>query len=249
MAHEYKTLEFKVTDLDWEGRTVEGYAASFNNTDLVGDIIHKGAFSKTLAERGNKVRFLWQHDRAEPLGRPIEMHEDDRGLFIKAIVSDTSRGRDALALLRDGAISGLSIGYDAMPGGTDYTKTPEGKTIRNLREVRLWEFSLVSMPANEQATVLALKTADDLLTERKEALVASLRAALAEAEALVGTLPAAQDAAPDVTNAPAEDAGREENATEQGAEPGAPTEAQPLTPEQEALRQELLTNIQRLTED
>jgi uncharacterized protein len=244
MEHEYKTLEFKVTDLDWEGRTVEGYAAAFNNIDLGGDIIHPGAFAKTLVERGNKVRFLWQHDRAEPIGRPVEMHEDERGLFVKAIVSDTTRGRDALALLRDGAISGLSIGYDAIPGGTEFGKTADGKTVRNLKELRLWEFSLVSMPMNEAATVLALKTADDLLAERKEALVASLRAALAEAEALVGTLPADTPAVP---TAPAEDAGREETATDAGAEP--PVETPALTPEQEALRQELLTNIQRLTED
>lgn len=248
MEHEYKTLEFKVTDLDWEGRTVEGYAAAFGNIDLGGDVIHRGAFAKTLVERGNKVRFLWQHDRGEPIGKPVEMHEDDRGLFVKAIVSDTARGRDALALLRDGAISGLSIGYDAMPGATEFSKTPDGRTIRNLKELRLWEFSLVSMPMNEAATVLALKTADDLLTERKEALVASLRAALAEAEALVGTS-AAQDAAPDATNAPADDAGREENATEEGAEPPTPSKAPALTPEQEALRLDLLTNIQRLTED
>lgn len=247
MDHEYKTLEFKVTDLDWEGRTVEGYAAAFGNIDLGGDVIHRGAFAKTLVERGNKVRFLWQHDRGEPIGKPVEMHEDDRGLFVKAIVSDTSRGRDALALLRDGAISGLSIGYDAIPGATEFSKTPDGKTIRELKELRLWEFSLVSMPMNEAATVLALKTADDLLTERKEALVASLRAALAEAEALVGTPPAEQEAAPDVTTAPAEDAGREENATEEGAEP--PVETPALTPEQEALRLDLLSQINSHLED
>jgi len=161
MEREYKTFDFTVKDFDFEGRTVEGYAAAFGNVDLGQDLIHEGAFAKTLLERGNKVKFLWQHDQHEPLGRPIEMHEDSAGLFVKAIISDTARGRDALALLRDEAISGLSIGYDAIPGGTDYSKSDDGETVRNLRELRLWEFSLVSMPMNEAATVTALKTEED----------------------------------------------------------------------------------------
>lgn len=109
---ERKTVGFQLTSLDTEGRTLEGYASTFGNLDLGDDIIHPGAFAKTLAERGGKVRFLWQHDPSEPLGKPIELHEDARGLFFKAVISDTARGRDALALLRDGAIEGLSIGYE-----------------------------------------------------------------------------------------------------------------------------------------
>lgn len=156
MTYEYKTVPFTVKVLDYEGRTIEGYAAVFGNIDQGGDIIHRGAFAKTLAERGNQVKFLWQHDAGEPLGRPIELHEDDNGLYIKAVVSDTARGRDALALLRDGAIDGMSIGYDAIQGGTDYSKE-NGAPVRNLREVRLWEFSLVTFPMNERAAVTALK--------------------------------------------------------------------------------------------
>lgn len=248
-GREYKTLPFDLTELDWEGRTIEGYAAAFGNVDLGSDIIHPGAFRKTLAERGNKVRFLWQHDRNEPLGKPLEMHEDERGLFVKAIVSDTQRGRDALALLRDGAIEGLSIGYDAIPGGTDISKTDDGQTVRNLRELRLWEFSLCTFPMNESAAVTALKEQPDseppdpleLIEQRKEALVASLRQALADAEALVSTQ--------NETDAPDDEPGREDNVAGEGAEPVAPSEAQPLTPEQETLRQDLLSSIQQQLED
>jgi hypothetical protein len=154
--HEYKTIPFEVTSLDATGRTVEGYAAVFGNIDAVGDIIHPGAFRKTLAERGPQVKFLWQHEPREPLGRIMEAREDQRGLFIKAVVSDTARGRDALALLRDGAIEGLSIGYDAVKGGTDY-ESRAARTIRNLREIKLYECSLVTLPANEEAGVTALK--------------------------------------------------------------------------------------------
>ena len=153
---EIKAAAFKLTDLDFEGRTFEGYAAFFNNVDAYGDIIHPGAFVKTLVERGQKVKLLWQHDTAEPIGRPLELREDGSGLFIKAIISDTARGRDALALLQDNAINEMSIGYDAIRGGVDYTKVGED-TLRNLRELRLWEVSLVSFPANEMAQVTALK--------------------------------------------------------------------------------------------
>ena len=153
-----KTFSFKITNLDFAGRTVEGYANVFGVTDLVGDIVHPGAFGKTLVERGGKIKFLWQHDTTEPLGRIMEMQEDAHGLYMKAIISDTSRGRDALALLRDGAVDSFSIGYDSIKGGTDYTKDPvTGETVRNLREVKLYEVSLVTIPANELATVTALK--------------------------------------------------------------------------------------------
>lgn len=244
-THEYKTLPFEVTGLDTEGRTIEGYASVFGVRDLGADIVHPGAFRKTLAERGNKVRFLWQHNTAEPIGKPIAMAEDDRGLFFKAIISDTARGRDALALLKDGAISGLSIGYDAIPGGTDISKDASGVTVRNLRELRLWEVSLVSMPMNEQAEVLALKaapapqTVDAALIERKEALVAALRLALAEAERI-----AAEEETEEGTDTPDDEPGREDHAAEEGAEPV----AVPLTPEQEAQRLALLTEIAQLTE-
>jgi len=233
--HEYKTFDFQVKAFDYEGRTVEGYASVFGNLDLGRDIVEPGAFAKTLVERGNKVRFLWQHDQREPIGRPIEMREDDHGLFIKAIVSDTGRGRDALALLRDGAISGLSIGYDAIPGATEYTKGADGESVRLLKELRLWEFSLVSMPMNEEATVTALKAADPAPTdaERKESAAALLRQAIALLEGI------------EETSAPA-DAGRDDAAPEPEAGPDAEP---PTSPELERERLELLSQIESLMED
>jgi len=252
-GREYKTLPFELTELDIEGRTIEGYAATFGNTDLGGDVIHRGAFKKTLAERGNKVRFLWQHDSWEPLGKPLEMREDERGLFVKAAVSDTQRGRDALALLRDGAIDGLSIGYDAIE--TDISKDAEGDTVRNLREIRLWEFSLVTFPMNEIAQITALKgntgpenadtkDIDDLLAQKQEAMIEAARAWLEAAEAQRDADQdddEPNDDEPKDDTAPAdEDAGRDEDADGAGAEP-----PQALTPEQEARRQELMEQIQQ----
>lgn len=158
---EQKAFAFDITNVDMTGRTVEGYGAAFGNVDAYGDVIHKGAFTKTISERGQKVKFLYQHDTEMVLGRIVELREDDRGLFVKAIVSDTQLGRDVLALLKDGALDGLSIGYDVIKGGLDYTENKDGSVTRNLREIRLWEISLVTFPANEAATVVALKAAAD----------------------------------------------------------------------------------------
>jgi HK97 family phage prohead protease len=159
---ERKTVSFTLTNLNTEGRIFEGYASTFGNLDLADDVVHPGAFAKTLAERGSKVKVLWQHDVGEPIGRPLILREDQKGLWIQALVSDTARGRDAMALLHDGAINEMSIGYDPMPAGTDYSKDSKGRTVRNLREVRLWEVSLVAFPANPQAMVTALKEAEAL---------------------------------------------------------------------------------------
>jgi HK97 family phage prohead protease len=151
---ETKQFAFEVASVDGEGRTLEGYAAAFGNVDAVGDIIHPGAFAKTITERGSQVKLLWQHQQGEPLGRVMALREDPRGLFIKAVISDTARGRDALALLKDGAIGEMSIGYD--PVIFDYSQQ-DAKNIRNLREIKLHEVSLVSFPANSLAQVTSLK--------------------------------------------------------------------------------------------
>jgi HK97 family phage prohead protease len=126
--------------------------------DSVGDIIHKGAFARTVVDRGRQIKFLWQHNTDEPIGKIVEMREDDKGLFFRAQVSDTQRGRDALTLVKDGALDSMSIGYDAVVKDNSHLN---GSTVRNLREIRLWEISMVTFPANEQALITGVKQEDD----------------------------------------------------------------------------------------
>ena len=154
---EHKIFTFSLSDLDAEGRTLEGYASTFGNVDHTSDIIHAGAFSKTIVERGNKIKFLWNHDTSEVIGKIQHLAEDTHGLFMRAIISDTSRGRDALALLKDGAVSEMSIGFTPVSGGTNYERDGDGKTVRHLKEIKLYEISITPFPANESAVVTALK--------------------------------------------------------------------------------------------
>ena len=166
---ERKNFVASINVPDPEGRTITGMASTFGNVDHTDDIIHSGAFTKTIAERGNNVKLLWGHDINEPLGKITELQEQTDGLFMKAVISDTSRGRDALALLQDGAMDGLSIGFTPVKGGTKYKKDKSGNTIRHLNEIKLYEISLVSFPANEDARITSLK--DALTSEMQEELL------------------------------------------------------------------------------
>ncbi len=134
-----------------------GHAAVFSNVDDGGDIIQPGAFAKTISERGSKVALVYQHDWKAPIGRVTELREDDRGLYVRAKISDTSLGRDVSTLLRDGAITGLSIGYNPVKEQT--IQLADGRRARSLQEVKLFEVSPVTFPMNELATVAAVKAA------------------------------------------------------------------------------------------
>lgn len=139
-----------------EAGEIEGYAAVFDVIDDGLDVVARGAFRRSLKERGSDgIRLLWQHDVTAPLGRILEIKEDETGLYIRAKLLDTvQRGREALELLRAKAISGLSIGYRARE--TEFTRRA-GRMIRVLKDVDLEEISLVTFPMNRRAGVTAVK--------------------------------------------------------------------------------------------
>lgn len=145
---DYKAVNFKSEDV--EGRIFRGYAATWS-PDSVGDVIIKGAFAKTLSERADRVKILWQH--ADPIGRPVKMVEDDNGLYVEGMISKTRLGDEALELMRDGVVDQMSIGYSVPEGKSDV----DAQGIRNIRELKLFEFSPVTFPANENAFILSVK--------------------------------------------------------------------------------------------
>jgi HK97 family phage prohead protease len=105
---------------------------------------------------------LWQHDSNEPIGVWTEMVEDSKGLRIKGkLALDTTRGKEAHALLKMGALNGLSIGFVSKQWA--YDRETE---VRTLTEIDLWEVSLVTFPANEKARVTNVKAADELATPK-----------------------------------------------------------------------------------
>ena len=99
----------------------EGYASLFEVADLGKDVVAPGAFAASLARRGvGGVRMLWQHDPAEPIGRWLAIAEDARGLRVRGELNlAVGRAREIHALMRGGAIDGLSIGFRVERARTD----------------------------------------------------------------------------------------------------------------------------------
>lgn len=135
----------------------EGYASVFGVVDQGMDVVERGAFRKSLGSR--KVKMLWQHDMSQPIGVWDEIYEDERGLFVRGrLLKEVEKGREAMALLRAGAIDSMSIGYRTMEA------IPEGDgRVRKLMEVDLFEISLVTFPMLPDAKVTNVKS---ITTER-----------------------------------------------------------------------------------
>ena len=142
-----------MTRTETGGREVSGYASLFGLRDQGGDMVEKGAYAASLARMakgGGRVKMLWQHDPAQPIGIWDEVREDAQGLWVKGrLLTEVEKGREAAALLEAGAIDGLSIGYRTLRAERD------GKGQRLLRELELWEVSLVTFPMLPEARVAA----------------------------------------------------------------------------------------------
>lgn len=148
-----------------EDGSIEGYGSVFGVRDNYDDVIAKGAFLASLAAHkaaGTMPAMLWQHSSDHPIGIWTEMVEDAKGLRIKGqLALETVKGKEAHALLKLGALNGLSIGF--MSKQWAYDRDTE---VRTLTEIDLWEVSLVTFPANEKARVTNVKSADELATPK-----------------------------------------------------------------------------------
>lgn len=145
-------FELKQDSLDEMKGIFEGYASTFGNVDGQMDIVARGAFEDSLKTREPKV--LWQHDMASPIGKLLDAREDERGLFVRAkLATNTTKGADAFELLKEGVIDTMSVGFRVKEADFD---REEG--IRIIKEAELFEFSLVTIPANDQARVMSVKS-------------------------------------------------------------------------------------------
>lgn len=149
----------------------QGYGSTFGGEpDSYGDVIVAGAFAASLQEhraKGTMPKLFWQHNAAEPIGKWLEAVEDDTGLLMTGQLNmNVQRGREAHALLKAGDIDGLSIGYRIKKYERD-----EDSDVWFLKELQLQEVSVVSIGANENATVSDVKSHREvaLLVERLKA--------------------------------------------------------------------------------
>lgn len=135
----------------------EGYASVFGVVDQGMDVVERGAFMRTIGQR--KVKMLWQHDQSQPIGVWDKIEEDERGLYVRGrLLKEVEKGREAMALLRAGAIDSMSIGYRTV----DEALEGDGM-VRRLKEIDLYEISLVTFPMLPDAKVTAVKSIE---TER-----------------------------------------------------------------------------------
>ena len=152
-AHEAKFTALDLKAIAPNG-AFEGYASLFNKEDLGHDIVLPGAFRETLASRGPAgVKMLFQHNPSEPIGVWDVLREDARGLYVQGrLLLDVTRGREVFALMRAGAIDGLSIGFKAIR-----TRRDRPNAARKIEKIDLWEISIVTFPMMPEARVAAVK--------------------------------------------------------------------------------------------
>ncbi|WP_427024718.1 HK97 family phage prohead protease [Aureimonas ureilytica] len=149
-------LEIKALEKTGE---FEGYASTFGGEpDSYGDVIAPGAFAASLSAHraaGTMPKMFWQHDAREPIGKWLQANEDAKGLLVQGRLNmGVQRAREAYELLKEGDIDGLSIGYRIREYAVD---TDTG--VWTLEKVDLHEVSVVSIGANENATIGSVKAA------------------------------------------------------------------------------------------
>jgi len=140
----------ELIDADEKAGIIKGYGSYFGNKDSDNDVITKGAYKKTIAENGDRVKYLYQHDMNQPIGKMTELYEDDKGLVFVAEIAKTQLGNDVVELMKSGVITENSVGI--MP----IQKNNKGD-YREITEVKLYEISAVTLAANDQAKILDVK--------------------------------------------------------------------------------------------
>ena len=151
---EFKSIQGGVKDIDSKNRIVTGYLSEFGSKDYDSDIIEKGAFSKSIAERKNDIYFLNQHDWKQPHGKFNVLSEDNKGLYFESnAMPNTSYSNDLIELYSLGIVKEHSIGFQTVK--SDWSK--DGNT-RTIKEIKLYEGSNVTLGANPNTPFTGFKS-------------------------------------------------------------------------------------------
>jgi uncharacterized protein len=156
---ERKGYSLKVRDLKESGEFI-GFASVYGKPDLMGDMVERGAFSKSIREQGDGLVMLWNHNADMPIGS-MRVEDDPKGLIGHGRIDlDDAEGRAAHNRLLKGYVKGLSIGFQ-IPASADAVRY-DAEGIRHLHQVRLLEVSLTAIPAMPEAQVIAAKSLRDM---------------------------------------------------------------------------------------
>ena len=155
-----KSAQLEIKSVEEKTRTVKGYASVFNNVDSDSDRLMKGAFNRTIKSWGpegkNRIKLVSQHNIGKPVAKIDELYEDEKGLYMSATFGSHQDGDDHYRMVKEGILTEFSIGF--VP--TQEEKNDEGG--RNFKEVKLYEVSLVTVAANDEALVTDVKSDDAL---------------------------------------------------------------------------------------
>lgn len=159
-------IDFKI-DVSEQDRTVKGYLSVWGVKDRHGEIMVKGCFAKSIAERGpdsvskQKIAFLWMHDLRNPIGRFTKLKEDNYGLYFEAELDKCEIGDRALEQMRSGTLNQFSTGVVDMFDRMQYDSKQDAILVY---ETILMEGSPVVLGSNEETFVL--KTAQELIDHK-----------------------------------------------------------------------------------
>lgn len=169
---EYKSFEVKAENLKYNENTneleIKAHAAIFDIEDSLGlsynpetdrwieakDVIHKGAFTKTIEERKSRIKFCKNHNLSDPVGIPIDLYEDEVGLFTESKFSAAEK--DLQTKVREGIFNEMSIGYVVTK--VSFEKKEDGTMLRHIWEMKLYEYSIVTLGRHEGAKVTEMKS-------------------------------------------------------------------------------------------
>ena len=139
-----------------DAREISGVIVPFNTRTQIGhftETFEPGSFTRTIAERGTRVKLLFGHDTNRPLGRAVTLTEERRGLVGTFKVARTIAGDEAIELVRSGAFDSFSVGFTPI---TDRWSRNRDHVDR--LEVKLLETSLVTLPAYETARIESVRS-------------------------------------------------------------------------------------------
>ena len=157
-------MQIKSVDVEYKDTgtgSIDGYASTWvKKPDSYGDVVRKGAFSKTLKEDwngGKGIPFLWAHqmDNLKSFIGTADADEDDYGLHFVATFDDTEEAQRVRNLYKDGRLRKFSFAFDVLENGL--ITLEDGTKANELRELKLFEISAVTVPANDTAEMIDIK--------------------------------------------------------------------------------------------